>query len=118
MSKPKPYNNEQYLIERAAHPERYHAFKLAAVEVLESGKTRYSAKGIAEIVRQHRRNNGKPITINNNSVPFMARELADTDSRFANFFKLAPKREPSVLVPVERYNQLLAREKAFLSAAK
>jgi hypothetical protein len=71
------------------HPEIWESFKEISFQTKAKGFLTYSAKGIFEIIRWHRRipNCGDDFKVNNNFAPDYARKMEKFYPEFENFFR-------------------------------
>jgi hypothetical protein len=76
------------------NPQVWEMFKKVALQTKEKGFSKYSAKGIFEIVRWHTgvRATGDQFKINNNYTPDYARLMIEQHPEFKTFFLLRVRR--------------------------
>lgn len=69
--------------------EVWHAFKAKALQMKATGRKKYSAKTIVEIIRWERDlgNPGDEFRINNDYAAYLARAMADKVPGFEDFFE-------------------------------
>jgi hypothetical protein len=69
------------------NPHIYEAFLGIALELLEAGHEKYSAKGIMEVVRWQNAKKGETVKVNNDYTSFYARVVADNHPKLSKFFE-------------------------------
>lgn len=80
---------ERFEADHAANPDRYEAFKRAAIRVRRRGRTHFGAKGIGELIRYFEDGEKKEdgLKVNNSYLRFYADLLVQEDPSFAGFFE-------------------------------
>ena len=78
------------------NPHVYVQLVDCARQVKARGKTRYSIKGLFEVVRfrEDTRTTGKPFKLNNNYTAYFARKIMEENPDLDGFFKLRETRAP------------------------
>lgn len=73
----------------AQHPQVYDLFKRFTLELIATGRTRYSAKAIIERVRWETDvRGGKPFKIANMVTAYLARRFCEENPEYSEFFKI------------------------------
>lgn len=74
------FDGEAY---HAQHPDVWKQFEALALEMARRGETRWSAKGIFEVIRRQCR-----VNVNNNMTAWYARHFLDLHPELPGFFRL------------------------------
>lgn len=86
------------------NPHIYREFKLLAIQMKQTGRERYSARTIMEVMRWHYdlRTKGDVFELNDNFTPIYVRLLIHNHPEFANFFELRTVRSRGVFSQEQR----------------
>lgn len=94
------------------NPHIYEHFKTLAYEMKATGRTRYSARTIIEVMRWHYnlQTRGNVFKVNDDFVPIYVRLLICDHPEFFGFFELRKVRSRGILSDEERWREGLAEE--------
>ena len=98
---------ERFTTFHQANPEVYALFKSLSLEAKQSGKERYSARTIIEVIRwkQDTFTRGEAFVINDNFTPIYARLLIHEMPQFEGFFELRRVRSKGALSQEQRMRE-------------
>jgi hypothetical protein len=87
-----------------ANPHVYQQFKTLAFQMLKTGRQRYSARTIIEVMRWHYdlETTGDVFELNDNFTPIYVRLLIHHHPEFTNFFELREVRSRGVFSDEQR----------------
>lgn len=93
----------------SANPHVYQQFEKLAYQMLATGRKRYSARTIIEVMRWHYdlKTRGDVFEINGDFVPIYVRLLIHHHPEFADFFELRTVRSRGVLSDEQRHREEL-----------